>query len=54
MNVGVATGREHYKLECVADALFWLFETTTLKIIVKNLAEVGATGRYIPFPLVCR
>ena len=33
---------------------FWRFETTTLEKQVKNIAEVGAAGRYIPFPLVCR
>ena len=33
---------------------FWLFETTTIELVVGNIAEVDATGRYIPFPLVCR
>lgn len=33
---------------------FWRFETTTLEKQVKDIAEVGAAGRYIPFPLVCR
>lgn len=32
---------------------FWQFETTTLEIIVKNIAEVGATGRYITLPRWC-
>ena len=26
---------------------FWLFETTTIELVVKNNAEVDATGRYI-------
>ena len=33
---------------------FWLFETTTIELVVKDIAEEDATGRYIPFPLVCR
>jgi len=27
---------------------FWLFETTTIELVVENIAEVGAAGRYIP------
>ena len=26
---------------------FWLFETTTIELVVENNAEVDATGRYI-------
>ena len=26
---------------------FWLFGTTTIELVVKNMAEVGAAGRYI-------
>ncbi len=32
---------------------FWLFETTTIELVVENIAEVDATGMYIMFPLVC-
>ena len=27
---------------------FWLFETTTIELVVEDIAEVDATGRYIP------
>ena len=47
--------REHYILECVADALFLaILKLPQSKRQVKSIAEVDATGRYIPFPLVCR
>ena len=32
----------------------WQFETSTNRISCRNNAEVDATGRYIPFPWVCR
>ena len=53
--VGAATGREHYIMECVADALFLaVLKLPQSNLVVKDIAEVDATGRYIPFPLVCR
>ena len=36
-------------MNCVADALFLAIRTTTIELVVKNIAEVDATGRlYIP------
>ena len=55
VKVGAAIGREHYILECVADALFLaVLKLPQSKLVVKDIAEVDAAGRYIPFPLVCR
>ena len=52
---GAAIGREHYILECVADALFLaVLKLPQSNLVVKDIAEVDAAGRYIPFPLVCR
>ena len=54
-DVGAAIGREHYILECVADALFLaVLKLPQSNLVVKDIAEVDAAGRYIPFPLVCR
>ena len=41
-------------MECVADALFLAIRNFHKRMVVKNIAEVDAAGRYIPFPLVCR
>ena len=47
--------REHYSLECVADALFLaVLKLPQSNLVVKDIAEVDDAGRYIPFPLVCR
>ena len=55
LNVGAAIGREHYILKCVADALFLAsLNLGNSNVQFKDIAEVGAAGRYIPFPLVCR
>jgi len=55
VRVGAATGREHYIMECVADALFLaVLKLPQSNLVVKDIAEVDAAGRYIPFPLVCR
>ena len=52
---GAAIGREHYIMECVADALFLaVLKLPQSNLVVKDIAEVDAAGRYIPFPLVCR
>ena len=46
---------EHYIWECVADALFLaVLKLPQSNLVVKDIAEVDAAGRYIPFPLVCR
>lgn len=45
----MATGREHYILECVADALFLsVFKLPQSNLVVNDIAEVDAAGRYIP------
>ena len=42
-------------MECVADALFLaVLKLPQSNLVVKDIAEVDAAGRYIPFPLVCR
>ena len=52
---GAATGREHYILECVADALFLAsLNLGNSNVQVKDIAEVDAAGRYIPSRLACR
>ena len=42
-------------MECVDDALFLaVLKLPQSNLVVKDIAEVDAAGRYIPFPLVCR
>ena len=42
-------------MKCVADALFLaVLKLPQSNLVVKDIAEVDAAGRYIPFPLVCR
>ena len=53
-DVEAATGREHYIMECVADALFLAIRNFHKRMVVKNIAEVDAAGRYITIPLACR
>lgn len=41
--------REHYILECVADALFLaVLKLPQSNLVVNDIAEVDAAGRYIP------
>lgn len=45
---------EHYFLKCVADALFYLFETTIIEMIVEDFADMSDTGGYLSFLFVYR
>ena len=45
----------HYILKCVADALFLAsLNLGNSNVQFKDIAEVGAAGRYIPSRLACR
>lgn len=49
LEAGAATGRDHYILECVADALFLaVLKLPQSDLVVNDIAEVDAAGRYIP------
>ena len=41
-------------MECVADALFLAIRNYHTRKASQGHRRGGATGRYIPFPLVCR